>query len=301
MTTSHSPSGTPSPSGASSHSPKPWDSLPAGGHDIRLVVCDMDGTLLAESQKIPETFWEVEKELERRGGIFVPASGRQYATLANMFPGSGYAFIAENGALVMRDGEMVSVTELDRPTIEAAVTEIREAQQTVAPNTPEAGVWNVLSGTKAAYVETDYPVFRTEAAKYYHETIRVDDLLAVDDDIIKVATCAFNRSEEVTEKHIAQFRGTHQVVVASEHWVDIMTAGVDKATAVRAIQKKMGITPQQTAVFGDYLNDYGMMSEGYYSFAMANAHPDMFGVANFIAPANTEDGVVRVLRHLMGV
>lgn len=53
--------------------------------DIRLVVADMDGTLLDEHGRIPEGFWDMLARLRARGVEFVPASGRQYATLRNMF------------------------------------------------------------------------------------------------------------------------------------------------------------------------------------------------------------------------
>ena len=53
--------------------------------DIRLVVADMDGTLLDERSRIPDGFWPMLARLKRRGVEFVPASGRQYATLRNMF------------------------------------------------------------------------------------------------------------------------------------------------------------------------------------------------------------------------
>ena len=37
----------------------------------------------------------------------------------------------------------------------------------------------------------------------------------------------------------------------------------------------LGVTPAQTAVFGDYLNDLLMLEAGDWSFAMGNAHPDL--------------------------
>jgi hydroxymethylpyrimidine pyrophosphatase-like HAD family hydrolase len=38
------------------------------------------------------------------------------------------------------------------------------------------------------------------------------------------------------------------------------------------VQKALGITPDQTKVFGDFLNDLEMMDAATYSSAMANAH-----------------------------
>ena len=49
-------------------------------------------------------------------------------------------------------------------------------------------------------------------------------------------------------------------------------------------------------MFGDYPTDLEMMGRARYSFAMANAHPQVAQAANFTAPANTEHGVLQVLR-----
>ena len=59
------------------------------------------------------------------------------------------------------------------------------------------------------------------------------------------------------------------------------------------------MTPAQTAVFGDLLNDLEMMGAGELSFAMANAHPDVKAASNYGAPANTENGGMVVLDRLL--
>ena len=77
-----------------------------------------------------------------------------------------------------------------------------------------------------------------------------------------------------------------------------MDSSVNKGAALRRLQEALGVTREQTTVFGDYLNDREMIAEGQYSFAMENAHPTIMEEANYWAPANTEAGVVQVLRHL---
>ncbi len=84
------------------------------------------------------------------------------------------------------------------------------------------------------------------------------------------------------------------------HWVDIMDKHVDKGEGVKAIQRALGVTRAQTAAFGDYLNDIGMLNEAEFSFAMANAHEGVKKAARYLAPANTEEGVIRVVDRLVG-
>ena len=59
------------------------------------------------------------------------------------------------------------------------------------------------------------------------------------------------------------------------------------------------ISPDETMVFGDYLNDYEMMKQGYFSYAMANAHPDLKAISNFETLSNDEDGVLYIIRQLI--
>ena len=67
-----------------SHAPQLTAPEPsAGGADIRLVVTDMDGTLLDDDKRTPDGLWEVLALLRERGVLFSPASGRQYATLVS--------------------------------------------------------------------------------------------------------------------------------------------------------------------------------------------------------------------------
>ncbi|MDN5684675.1 HAD hydrolase family protein, partial [Corynebacterium glyciniphilum] len=166
----------------------------------------------------------------------------------------------------------------------------------------------VICTPEVAYVESSDREFLDEAAKYYHSLKQVDDLTTVDNPVVKVAVFAFGSAEDAAP---GLFTGedaaapgvdeNNAVVISGANWIDIMRRDANKGAALRDLQKELGISPADTAVFGDYLNDLEMIGEGDLSFAMANAHPGITAAANYTAPANTEDGVVQVLRRLLGV
>ena len=91
------------------------------------------------------------------------------------------------------------------------------------------------------------------------------------------------------------------MVVSGRNWIDIMNGSANKGRALRALEMSLGIPRSATAVFGDYLNDLEMMAEADWSFAMDNGHPAVQRAAQFIAPRNTDGGVVQVLQKLLGV
>ncbi|MFF9087757.1 Cof-type HAD-IIB family hydrolase [Streptomyces sp. NPDC014991] len=270
---------------------------PAGPADIRLIVTDMDGTLLDDAKRMPGGLWPMLAELRRRGVLFSPASGRQYATLARQFAdvADGMVFIAENGTYVVRDGVELSSDPLDR-SVAAAVA--RTVRRLVAGG---ADVGAVVCGKRAAYVERTDEAFLAEVRTYYAEHRIVDDVTAVDDDLIKVALFDFGPAEHTTAPALAGFAATHQVVVSGEHWVDVMNRTANKGTALRGLQRALGISPAQTMVFGDYLNDLEMLDAADWSFAMAGAHPEVIRRARHLAPSNNDDGVLRTIARVLGL
>ncbi|MFD2757231.1 Cof-type HAD-IIB family hydrolase [Gulosibacter faecalis] len=269
-----------------------WTTIDPADVDVRLVVCDMDGTLLTSGNQFPEGFDELRDLVRSRGVTFVPASGRQLATLEHMFPGlQGGSFIAENGNIVVHGGEIVSTTVISNETVERVATIVREAKEF------DLGV--VYCGAHGAYVERADDAFLAEASRYYKKLDVVDDMLEVGEPALKLAIFAFSGSQAAADALLGDIANDLQVVVSSANWVDIMVPGVHKGHGVRDLQEALGITPAQTVVFGDYLNDLEMMGTGDWSFAMANAHPGVRDVANYLAPSNDEFGVVQVLTYLL--
>ncbi|MFD1210499.1 HAD family hydrolase [Arthrobacter sp. GCM10027362] len=272
-----------------------WSSIPRTSHDVRLVVSDMDGTLLAGDGAVPATFWPLLERMSARGITFVPASGRQYATLARMFAQApaGIPFIAENGSLVVRDGAVLSAICLDAPTVRDVIHKVRHATE----STRDLGL--VVCGRRSAYIERRDTEFIAEAEHYYARLTAVEDLATVTDDVLKLAIYDFADAESSAKSIFAPLAASHQMAVSGRHWIDIMAPGATKGRAVQELQQALGVTAAQTAVFGDYLNDLEMLDHADLSFAMGNAHPLVRSRARYLAPTNEEHGVVTALSHLL--
>ena len=88
-------------------------------------------------------------------------------------------------------------------------------------------------------------------------------------------------------------------MLSSDYWLDIMDKHINKGVAVRAMEERFGFTPDEVAVFGDYLNDLQMMSAATYSFAMANAHPDIKAAARYETASNEDAGVLKGIQRLI--
>lgn len=262
--------------------------------DVRLVAVDMDGSLLDDAKQVDPSFWPLLDALVERGVTVCPASGRQYATLRRQLGRDDLVYVAENGAHVVRAGAVLAVHGLVTDLARDVVRDVRRQAAAGA----DVGV--VLCGLDSAYVErTDAP-FLAQCEPYYARLRRVPDLTVVEDTVLKVAVYDFGPAETGAGPALARFDGGARVLVSGAHWVDVMSPDADKGHALREVQEALGVGPEQTVAFGDYLNDVGMLAAAHWSFAMANAHPDVLTAARYVAPSNTDNGVVRTLHALLG-
>lgn len=274
------------------------DTAPAPAPDIRLVVVDLDGTLLNGDGRLPAGMFEALAGLRARGIVFAPASGRQHATITRLFAedpevAHGLVVIAENGALVTHGGEQVSLHPLDLGWTRGVVARARG----LGDQGVDLGV--VVCGSRSAWIERTDEAFLAEVERYYARLETTENLLTVEDEVLKVAVHDFGDPTVVTAPALAAFCAPQQVVVSGPHWVDIMGEGVHKGLAVRDLQRALGVSAAQTMAFGDFLNDLEMLRAAEHSWAMANAHPMIIETARHLAPANTDDGVLRTLRDVL--
>lgn len=259
---------------------------------MRLIVSDMDGTLLDGTGAVPQSLWPVLSKLRDNGIVFAVASGRQHPTLQEYFqPASaGIAYIAENGAYVICEDEVISTSPLGLDAAQQAVRSIRG----IATTRDLGAVW---CSRDTAYIERADSTFRREVDAFYKHLMVVDDLLALDDEALKIAVYDFDDPESGSGPILREVTPL-RIVMSAPHWIDIMNPNANKGTALRDLQSALRVTPDETMVFGDYPNDLEMMDAATHSFAMANAHPEVSQRAAHQAPSNEDAGVITILEEL---
>lgn len=258
---------------------------------IKLVVTDMDGTLLNARHQVSGRFFELQRELSQRGIQFAAASGRQYQSIAQkLHPILHEVFIiAENGGLVRhRDRELLS-TPLGR--------EVRDQVLDTLARVP--GAHPILCGKDRAYLLPPSEAFRAQLEEYYTEFEFLDRLPGFEGEVMKVAVYHFDSAETFLYPALERFEGQLKVKVSGAHWVDLSDPLAHKGHALELVQGHLGITPGQTLAFGDYNNDLEMLERAEFSFAMANAHPNVLLKARYRTASNEERGVEQVLERLL--
>ena len=262
---------------------------------IKIIFCDMDGTLLDGDGNMPPMFDDVVGEVIKRGAIFAPASGRQYSALLRQMGKyiDDFVFISENGTFIARHDKEIWSSTMKKGDVERVLR-----KGLAIPR-----CYSVLCGKRLAFVTREWETYMENMRQYFTQCKIVDDLFQTidDEDIIKVAFCDAERgdAERTIYPPLMTEDGPVHVVLSSNYWVDVMNPGVNKGVAVRRVQRALGIKPEECAAFGDYLNDIEMLSAVGYGFAMENAHEDVKKIAKYRAPKNIEYGVMTKIKELL--
>ncbi len=260
--------------------------------DVRLVVTDMDGTLLDSNHQLSHDFLEVFSALRNKGIHFVAASGRQYFNLLKVFPEISHDmyFIADNGGIMVHNGETLHLQPMENKLIYEQIQIARTIRK----------VFPILCGRDFAYIENEEPDFIKQVNKYYSRTKVVSNLLDVKDDaFIKIALCDMIGAEKNSYPYFKHLHNTMQVKISGDSWLDLSHKNAHKGSALNKLQQLLKITPAQTMVFGDFLNDLEILQLGHFSYAMANAHEQIKAIANYSTASNNDHGVMKILRQMV--
>ena len=259
---------------------------------VKLVVTDMDGTLLNSKSEVSDRFFTIYKQLKKLNIQFIAASGRQYFSIVDRFETirDEITIVAENGAFAKHGNKELFSSEIPFESIAKSINILRKLDN----------VYIVLCGKNAAYIETKDDNFIEMFKNYYSEYRLVDDLTEITNDtFFKIAAYHFDCSETHIYPAVKHLENDLQVIVSGEHWLDISHNNANKGFALNILQQKLGITKEETMVFGDYNNDLKMLALADFSYAMENAHPNVKKLAKFQTKSNDKNGVEFILEQLV--
>ena len=261
---------------------------------IKLIVTDMDGCLLDGKGSLPSDFEETYRIIEEKGVILAAASGRSIAGLMKPFGmyAEKMAFASDNGACVYYKGRKLFSSTLERSDYLPIFEEARKHPNLIAVACGEKNAWmeNIDS-----FTEKD-----VEELKKYYPSWAECRYEEIPDQVIKVALLYFDDIEKNIYPYFQRFNNDRILSKVTAYvWIDIFNAHVSKGTGIRAIQDKLGISRDETIVFGDYLNDLPMAECALKSFAPSNAHPEVKRCFTDVIGSNEEGAVTKTIRELL--
>lgn len=260
---------------------------------IKLIVTDVDGTLLPEGTSDPQPqITETVRKLVKKGITFAFASGRSYESILGVFPelDNDAVFISDNGACVTEKGQTIVSYAIDRQTVADVVSYIRSVSGS-----------NILVTTeKYSYTESTDKEFTDWIINGYRINLQcVENVLAIEEPVVKLAMFLGGIDAAIASASAKQHFGNKiSVMGAGKHWVDFIRDDVDKGKAVVKLQEKLGITKQETMTFGDNLNDIGLMKCAEYGCAVFGARREVKEAAHEVLP-DEEYAVLNRMKKLL--
>ena len=261
----------------------------------RLIVSDMDGTLLRRDDTVSEAP-VVELERWRADGVpVVLATGRPPRWMEGIRTVLGHGTaVCCNGAVLLdlETFEFLDEDLLAPDVLQEITAELRRRQSDIwfavehgfefrheAIYKPR---WDVdVPGVAEATLEE---MVAAPVAKLLgrHETLPREEFVKLVEEVVGALATVTNSSGDAL--------------------VEISAAGVTKASGLAKVAARHGIGPEDVVVFGDMPNDIAafewVRAGGGRAVAMAHAHPDLMAVATDVTGTNDEDGVAEFLKSL---
>ena len=264
------------------------------GSMIKLICSDVDGTIVPDGSKdINPEYFDVILKLRAKGIQVAIASGRPASSISSLFKPieEKIFFIPAGGSMISTCSRQLFVWGLPREIWQKMVCQVRQIP----------GMDMQINGTKCTYLETkDEEFWKWVTEGYGIQCERVADLLQVEDEIVSVNF--YNKDgliDDLMKDFVEEWKDQFKIVRSGIVWLDVLRGDVNKGNAVAFLQDALGITPEETMVFGDQNNDVEMMGRGYYSCAVANAVPATKAAARYTIDSCEEEGVLKVLKKLL--
>lgn len=280
---------------------------------MRIVMSDLDGTLLSSEKRLDPMTVEVLDELARRGIEFVPSSGRPLAGLPDELidhPSVHYA-VCGNGALVYRINGRTATGEVDAEMLRSEPM----------PRPSLLSLWDLMHERFVLFDVFCDGVAYAERSRYAH----VDEF-GIDPAFVPTLV----RSRTLTDLEIPELiEGFNEVQRVTVFWrdradreallsaveadpelvwvnslptnVEVSSVHASKGSALEFLCGVMGVDASESVAFGDGNNDESMLIAAGDGVAVANAVEHTRAVADHVCLDNNAPGVALYLRALLGM
>lgn len=260
----------------------------------KLVICDMDGTLLNSKHSISDYTKEIIARLNEKGVIFVIATGRPYLD-ANFFKkqlGLKSFLITSNGTVAHNENDEEIFSEKISPDLVNRILNFEKDIKKYHRNIYKDDKWFIeykIEGLDEFHAESGYQYEITDLKNFKNNEINKFFYLANERDI-----------EDLENRLRKEFENELTITLSSPYCLEILKKDAHKGNAIKKIAKYLNISLEETIAFGDGLNDYEMLSIVGKGFIMGNASPRLKEKLPNLEVVGTsdEDGVAKKLKEI---
>lgn len=269
----------------------------------KMLVCDIDGTLLNSQGKLTQDVIEAVQEAHRQGVIVTLATGRQLRGVLGIVEQLGVSVpvILGNGVVIADPAKQETLLHrpLSRDTAHKIIDVIRSH-----------GMWSSVFAHTFTGVDTYYdidPGF-DEAYVFIHKDTefaqQIGDLKEVKEEPIKVLLV--ERPEKVNRlvEDLRRLDVPFNMVISTHDFPDYTFLEMfhhesTKASGIEHVAQMFGVPREQIIAVGDNVNDLEMIEYAGLGVAMGNAAEPVKEQADWITKSNDEHGVAHLIRQYL--
>lgn len=283
---------------------------------IKLIVSDMDGTLLAHDSSISKGNIEAIRYAQSKGVQFAIATGRDYSSLKGILEahdlkcfsilGNGAQFCNENGEILSSAyfpkkcfKQVLQI--FDELKIHYMIFTANGFYSTAEPNV-----------VRDAFIDRCVVQFKRKREDYLDDGCNqdmacmklkkigdLDDFINSSIDIIKVE--AFNNDVSLIEKAKEKLQEIDGIAYLSsfDDNIEVTDKAAQKGSILENVIEELGYSKDEVMVLGDGLNDITLFERFKYSFAPGNANETIKAMAYQVVGACEEDGVSQAIYMML--
>jgi Cof subfamily protein (haloacid dehalogenase superfamily) len=259
-------------------------------NNIRLVIADVDGTLVTQDKVLTARAIEAVKHLRNADIAFTITSGRPPLGMKMLIDPLGITepIAAFNGGVFAHPD--LSVMTQSFVTADNAAKVI----DAITRDGLDCWVYTdrdwLVRNAKGPHVEREQWTVKfapTVVPDFTPHLERVAKIVGVSDDHPAVARCEADVQGEC---------GNHVSAARSQpYYLDVTHPDANKGHVVAVLSQALSIPPAEIATIGDMPNDVLMFEKSGLSIAMGNASADVQRQAHFVTTSNEEEGFAHAI------
>lgn len=269
--------------------------------EIKLIVTDIDGTLLNDNGELGIESKKLLKELMKENVIISLATGRLHSAVTEVANE-----LSLNGYVISLDGAMIKNYHQDKIHYESF---LRAGQVKKAIAISENLLINIALCHSSSIYYTEYnSVIPSLLSKYGAFYTQVDSYEGYFSGTLEIV-CSSDIKDSIKQMeekfnfpysigcNTSYFRSKKNENI---YYLEIRKAGSSKGKALMRLLKHLSIKPSQAAVIGDWYNDITMFQSNAVKVAVANAIPELLNIADYITTkSNRDDGTAEFFEMVL--
>lgn len=271
-------------------------------HDIRLIVSDMDGTMLSSEKQILPATAQALRAAQQKGVIVGVCSGRfpQFVSCKLHEAGLSCHVVGANGAMLWDDEQrrMIAYHPI-APSSAVRVNALLAQYNAYCFLTMPSSI--VTNCSERPFFFRDYRdgIWSREYGMHFDNSREKAEECAQSGEVIKF-DISFKGVEDAEglKRELAQVPGL-SITTSSKTGLEIMREGIDKCFGMETLAKVYGVDMQQVMAFGDFTNDIPMLRAAGLGVAMGNALEEVKAAADYVTETNDNDGIARAIEKFL--